>query len=517
MLDLLSIFGRLHPVVLHIPLGLIAGLAVLEGVAVLRKQPPAPRLLVALAAFGAVLAASTGWILHQEPGFGGDLIDLHKPMGIATAIGASACLVFRMRNDSRHYRIALLAAALVMVPAGHFGATMVHGEGYLLGPLESEVVSTTPIEEVGLDNLLMASYAEHVVPILEARCISCHGTRKKKSGLRLDSPEAILAGGEGGPALESGAPDDSELLFRLLLPLEDDDHMPPEGRRQPTAAELVLVEAWIASGFSFTEPFALVEGAEIPQAPDPSEKDALESAPLRALAALRSRLVHVQPIASDTHEILVDFSAPASEIQDADVRKLLRPLEDHIAELSLARTRVTDSVMEFLADMPRLRRLDLRQTSIGDVGLAWLEGHKNLEELVLVRTGVTDASTSTLLNLPALRRLWIWESQVTPTGRALLRSDRPELLVDAGDTADSTALETEADLVLTGDAPPVDGPPPEVDLTVLKPVNDTCPVSGSPVDPAFTILYEGRAIGFCCPNCPKTFWLDPGPFLEKLP
>ena len=169
------------------------------------------------------------------------------------------------------------------------------------------------------------------------------------------------------------------------------------------------------------------------------------------------------------------------------------------------------------ADMPRLRRLDLRQTSIGDVGLAWFEGHKNLEELVLVRTGVTDASTSTLLNLPALRRLWIWESQVTPTSRALLRSDRPELFVDAGDTADSTALETEADLVLTGDAPPVDGPPPEVDLTALKLVNDTCPVSGSPVDPAFTILYEGRAIGFCCPNCPKTFWLDPVPFLEKLP
>ncbi len=515
MLDLVSIFGRLHPVVLHVPLGLLAGLAILEVAAFFRNKPPAPRLLVLLAACGAALAAASGLVLQHEPGFGGDLLRLHRPLGIATAIGASICLAFRMRADIRSYRIALLATILAMTPAGHFGATLVHGEGYLLGSTQAEDASDSALS-LG-DPPLLASFTDHVAPILEARCISCHGGRKKKGGLRLDSPEGILAGGEGGPALESGVPKDSEFLFRLLLPLDDDDHMPPEGRRQPPVAELVLLEAWVASGYPFTEPFGLGEGAEIPQIPDPSEKDALEPAPGRALAVLRSRLVHVQPVASDTHELLVDFAAPAAEIHDADVRKLLGPVEGHVAELALARTQITDSVIEFLAEMPRLRRLDLRQTAISDAGLASLKGHEKLEELVLVRTSVSDASLASLLELPSLSRLWVWESGIGAEALATFRAQRSDVRVDAGDTADSVALETEADPVLTGDAPPVGGPDPGLDLTSFKPVNDTCPVSGSPVDPAFTILYEGRAIGFCCSNCPKTFWQDPGPFLAKLP
>ncbi|MDZ4828772.1 MAG: YHS domain-containing protein, partial [Phycisphaerae bacterium] len=53
-------------------------------------------------------------------------------------------------------------------------------------------------------------------------------------------------------------------------------------------------------------------------------------------------------------------------------------------------------------------------------------------------------------------------------------------------------------------------------LPSLKPINAVCPVSGTPVDPRYTIVYEGKVIGFCCPNCPKKFWDDPKAFAEKL-
>ena len=64
------------------------------------------------------------------------------------------------------------------------------------------------------------------------------------------------------------------------------------------------------------------------------------------------------------------------------------------------------------------------------------------------------------------------------------------------------ALETEAELALTSDAPLLDGPPPG---SLLAPFNKVCPVSGSPVNAKYSVVYDGRVVGFCCPNCPKSF------------
>ena len=51
----------------------------------------------------------------------------------------------------------------------------------------------------------------------------------------------------------------------------------------------------------------------------------------------------------------------------------------------------------------------------------------------------------------------------------------------------------------------------------LKPVNATCPVSGEPVNPKYTVVFEGRVVGFCCPNCPGKFWANPQEYKAKLP
>ena len=48
------------------------------------------------------------------------------------------------------------------------------------------------------------------------------------------------------------------------------------------------------------------------------------------------------------------------------------------------------------------------------------------------------------------------------------------------------------------------------------PVNKECPVSGKPVDPAVTVSYEGKTVGFCCKGCVKKFNADPKSFAAKL-
>ena len=58
-------------------------------------------------------------------------------------------------------------------------------------------------------------FLEEVQPLLASRCLTCHGPDKAEGGLRLDSREAALKGGDSGPALVPGKPNESLLLMAV--------------------------------------------------------------------------------------------------------------------------------------------------------------------------------------------------------------------------------------------------------------------------------------------------------------
>src|SRR4051812_40590090 len=58
----------------------------------------------------------------------------------------------------------------------------------------------------------IATFEKEVRPLLIEKCIRCHGPKKQESGLRLDSRDALMRGGESGPAIVPGQPDKSLLL-----------------------------------------------------------------------------------------------------------------------------------------------------------------------------------------------------------------------------------------------------------------------------------------------------------------
>jgi hypothetical protein len=81
-------------------------------------------------------------------------------------------------------------------------------------------------------------------PVLAAKCLPCHGGKKTQSGLRVDSRESLLAGGDRGPAIQLGKPDESLLVEALRR--SDDLKMPPD---RPLGAETAADFAqWIARG-----------------------------------------------------------------------------------------------------------------------------------------------------------------------------------------------------------------------------------------------------------------------------
>ena len=93
-----------------------------------------------------------------------------------------------------------------------------------------------------------------VLPLLEVKCNKCHNEEKSKGELRMDTHELMLKGGEGEPGktVIPGKPDESLAITRIKLPVDDDDHMPPEGKEQMTDEETALLHWWIQEGASAT-------------------------------------------------------------------------------------------------------------------------------------------------------------------------------------------------------------------------------------------------------------------------
>ncbi len=82
-------------------------------------------------------------------------------------------------------------------------------------------------------------------PVLAGTCFKCHGGDKTSRGLRVDSREALLKGGAGGPAIVPGEPEKS-LLVRALRHTSEELAMPP-GRRLPEAVAADFA-TWVTRG-----------------------------------------------------------------------------------------------------------------------------------------------------------------------------------------------------------------------------------------------------------------------------
>jgi hypothetical protein len=89
------------------------------------------------------------------------------------------------------------------------------------------------------------SFEADVQPLFQAKCVRCHGGKARKADLDLTSPAGALKGGESGPAIVPGKPDESLLYEKIHKGL-----MPPSKKDRLSAAEVETVRRWIASGAS---------------------------------------------------------------------------------------------------------------------------------------------------------------------------------------------------------------------------------------------------------------------------
>ena len=88
-----------------------------------------------------------------------------------------------------------------------------------------------------------ALWSGKVQPLFDVQCVKCHGPIEQKSGLELDTPEAVLKGGDEGAVVVPGHPEKSRLYQYLAA--DSDPHMPP--KKQLSEPQRDMIRDWIAA------------------------------------------------------------------------------------------------------------------------------------------------------------------------------------------------------------------------------------------------------------------------------
>ncbi len=131
----------------------------------------------------------------------------------------------------------------------------------LMGLAMTLILSPSQAEErqVDVDKLPPAAtktgvtYAKDIKPIFDKSCTGCHGEKRDKARLRLDSLEHIMAGSKHGAVVVPGKSEKSMLLRNIAnLPGDEDDWMPPKDNKAKiaplTKEQVSLVRAWVEQG-----------------------------------------------------------------------------------------------------------------------------------------------------------------------------------------------------------------------------------------------------------------------------
>lgn len=461
-------FGRFHPVLVHLPIGfllLAAFLAVGKRWGKLQVHDHTLSVILFWSAASATLACGAGYLLSLGGGYDEELLDEHMWQGIGVA--AFAWIAWAVKSDAVGHRIPFgpkfyvpafaLATVLTMV-AGHHGGGLTHGDGYLtaytpepfralagMEPRREEITEIKPIANVPEAIV----YQDIVQPMLSVHCTQCHNATKKKGDLRMDSFAHLTKGGENGPIFVAGKSAESEMLKRCLLPLDDDDHMPPKGKPQLSDNQIALLAWWIDQGAPVDKKVAELKAddkikpalASLSKAPEAGETEYQPTgSPVlslkvpepneKAVASLKSAGLLVNAVAAEQNFLEVS-AVNAPEFSDAKVA-LLTPLAEQIIWLKLGDTKITDAAMGEIAKLKNLNKLHLEYTAVTDAGLKNLQNLPYLEYLNLVGTKVTDAGLQSLTSLKTIKDVYVWKSGVTEAGIAQLRQARPDLNVVTG-------------------------------------------------------------------------------------
>ncbi|MDA0765564.1 MAG: DUF1553 domain-containing protein [Verrucomicrobia bacterium] len=247
-------------------------------------------------------------------------------------------------------------------------------------------------------------FQQDIQPILERNCVRCHNADKTKGGLRMDTHDLLLEGGETELALVPGDPAKSELLVRIHLRPIDEGVMPDEGQAL-APEEVALLDSWVSAGAPWPKGITLTERKPAPikrvAMPDKAPASPAEAAAMLDDLLRRensgAKIITTDPIedAAFLRRATIDLIGRIPTM--AEVRAFEGWGNDRRAKLIaklLTHPRFADRWTIFMADMLRIRS----DVPGGNQLLAYIHGSLNqgkpYDELVRELIGASGRANS---------------------------------------------------------------------------------------------------------------------------
>ena len=419
--DWLQFLGRFHPLLVHLPIGMLVVLPFLELAGTTRPglREAAGFVLHVTLATGAITLV-LGILLAYGSGVMGATVTRHMWGGIALLIELMVWVTVRpawISGQLQRVYPALLAVSLVTLTwTAHQGGSLTHGSDYLTRYMPGPLKRFFPSASAASDAAYVGSaYTRYIHPIFDAKCVACHGASKEQAGLRLDFYDLLMKGGKDGTVIAPRNPDHSLLLQRVTLSPNDRHFMPAEGRTPLTADEIAALRAWILAGASPT-------GSSIPGIATAAESADLPLQPVGAYSDLMNEIRQMQSSegaklvavsAKPSDGLILRTTDVASTFNDAQLARFQR-FAPFIVEAELGRTAVSDSCFDTLSKFVNLRALHLEGTAVTGRALGKLSSLSQLTYLNLSGTKVTSDALVPLKSIPNLRHIYLFETPAEP-------------------------------------------------------------------------------------------------------
>lgn len=452
LLSITEFIGHFHPLIVHLPIGILLIGLLLQWLSFKEKyniSTEVIKVVMLAGAVSAVFSCITGYMLSVSGEYDKTIINLHMWMGIAVAV--VSILMYLQLNNYFYisYKLLSIGLLILVMLTGHLGGSLTHGSDYLTKPL-GDVFGSNSIEvakQKPIANMQEAIlYTDIIQPILEQQCYSCHGKQKQKGKLRMDEQQYILQGGKTGAFIVAGKADESELIKRLLLPREDEHHMPPKEKAQLNEKQIALLHWWIQKGADFNKKVKQIEQPEklkpillalqSNQAKDEKKSTSLipeaavEKADEKVVQLLSKKGVVIIPVAQNSNYLSANFIT-ATRFTNEDMGLLL-PLKKQLVWLKLGHTNITDSGLIYIAQCSALTFLQLNNTGITDTGISLLKTLNNLQSLNIINTNVSIAGLNKITNLKKLQSLFLYQTKIDKKQWAELLKLFPKALLDSG-------------------------------------------------------------------------------------
>jgi len=431
MIDfILPLFGRFHPILVHLPIGILAFGIILVFLSKKdsTKHLDSIRLAFLIGGIAAILSSISGFLQYQNEGFSWDTVQFHLIFGWATVL-ASFWLFYEVNKSTsfpKNFKPKSAGLFALILFTGHLGGNITHGEEYLIEVLPPEMQSLLGykiksekglvLPEQGWEQL--AYFDQVVQPILNQNCKSCHNPKNLKGELDLTSFEALMKGGKDGSILTGGNLEESVLFSRLILPKDNEDHMPPKEKRQPEKEAIELIKAWVELGGNTTsklgdanikaeslEPF--FHRVEKPFYP----KGNVEKASSESLAQLKSEGFFAEPVSESSNWLMISC-VNFQGFSDQDWPKL-EAIKTQIVYLDLTGTKITDLVLDSLQTLPNLTVLKLNQTGVSGSKLETLNSNQYLKHLYINKTQIATDGIRVLNNHPSLEKIFAFDTPIS--------------------------------------------------------------------------------------------------------